>query len=159
MTSHKEEWRTINGFLDYKVSNRGRLMSYRRSTPRVISGSIRADGYIQAALMHEQGKYTYRRVHRLVAEAFIPNRDDKPHINHIDGDKTNNAVENLEWVTVAENNRHAYDTGLNARLLLPMDVRYIRASTMTEKALSKIYGCSPSMIGRVRRRVDYRNVT
>lgn len=63
-------------------------------------------------MLYKDGKQKQHKVHRLIAEAFIPNPNNKPHVNHIDGDKAHNVVWNLEWATPKENNVHASDTGL-----------------------------------------------
>ena len=62
--------------------------------------------------LSKNGKWYYRRVHRLVAEAFIPNPNNLPQVNHIDGDKTNNDVSNLEWTSNKDNTQHGYDNNL-----------------------------------------------
>lgn len=104
----KEVWRTVNGFPEkLKVSNLGRIMS----GSRILKNEVSKCGYYRIHVSHE-GKIYRELVHRLVAMAFLPNPKNKPCVNHIDGDKSNNAVDNLEWCTYGENNKHAYDAGL-----------------------------------------------
>lgn len=76
------------------------------------------DGYILTKLCKD-GIARFKRVHRLVAETFIPNPDNKPQVNHIDGNKQNNNIQNLEWATNAENMRHAFATGLMKNVYKP----------------------------------------
>lgn len=107
----QEIWKPIKGFDGrYEVSNYGRVRSYARNlttkkVPYAISQSMTRRGYKHVLLM-KGGKCLYPNVHRLVAETFVPNPENKPEVNHIDGDPTNNTVENLEWVTRSENHLH-----------------------------------------------------
>lgn len=97
---------TISDSPIHAINNKGNVIRIR--TRQVISPSINQKGYLQVCL---QNKKSYR-VHRLVACQFVSNPDNKPQVNHIDGDKTNNHFSNLEWVTNAENQSHAISTGL-----------------------------------------------
>lgn len=102
-----EEWRTIKDFPNYKISNLGRVYSILRNG---TSGGIRKtnlshNGYVQVSLKCDNNLVN-KRVSRLVAEAFIPNPDNKSDVNHIDENKTNNRVDNLEWCTHVENTNH-----------------------------------------------------
>lgn len=101
-----EVWKVINGFEAYKVSNYGRV--YSTKTLRLLKPLKHTRGYLQVQL----GRKNKLLVHRLVAEAFLPNDSNKPFINHIDGNKANNCVSNLEWVTQYENMQHASTAGL-----------------------------------------------
>lgn len=101
-----EIWKLIEGTDDYFISSRGRLK--RGKKLRKIS--IDPEGY---ARCHINGKKM--RVHRLVASAFIPNPNNLPVVDHLDGNKTNNYVENLRWCTQQENTQAAYDAGLISR--------------------------------------------
>ena len=122
--SHKwkesEVWKDISGYVGlYQVSNFGRVKSLQRVIKvkhptgctytkrwlcRILKPVKDTNGYSVVSL----GKHNRKLIHRLVAEAFIPNPENKPHINHIDGNKTNNFLENLEWATVSENALHSH---------------------------------------------------
>lgn len=97
----KESWETVIGFPDYSVSNLGRVISRRTSKEKFI-GSVLPDGYIQVALCSEESTRKVN-IHKLVAETFIPNPKSLPEVNHVDEDKSNNQVNNLEWCTKSFN--------------------------------------------------------
>lgn len=144
-------WKKI--FDDYEVSEVGTIRNIK--TKHIIKQFIGRDGYVRTQIA---GKT--RLVHRIVAMAFLPIVDGKDFVNHIDGKKENNAVENLEWCTRSENQRHAYAYNLmsadgeknsNAKLSTE-DVNYIRThyikgdKTFGAKALAKKYGVTHQAI-------------
>ena len=97
------EWRKIPGW-DYSVSSEGDVR--HDATGYVLKPMMSNRGYARVALWHKN-KSTYKSVHRLVAQAFIDNPCNKEGVNHINGDKTDNRVSNLEWCTPRENSIHA----------------------------------------------------
>lgn len=108
-----ELWKDIEGFEGlYQVSNLGRVRSYfREGTKGGIIKQFIINRYPKVHLFKDGvGKFIY--THRLVALAFIPNPENKPQINHINGNKYDNRAINLEWATSQENIQHAIDTGL-----------------------------------------------
>jgi hypothetical protein len=106
----KEIWKPIKSFEGlYEVSNLGRVRSLRRDI--IMRTRQRNDGYVSCTLSN-CGKVKNKLIHRLVAEAFIPNHKNKPEVNHIDGNKQNNCIRNLQWVTASENQIHSIKIGL-----------------------------------------------
>ena len=109
----KEIWKKVPGFSKYKISNMGNIKSYHKySEGYIMSQSDDKDGYQKVTLTKDGKEYT-RRIHILVAQAFIENELNLPVVNHVDGIKDNNVVSNLRWSTVRENTIHGYVTGLN----------------------------------------------
>jgi hypothetical protein len=97
----EEEWRIVKDYPNYEVSNLGRI---RRNGKTIFEGSKEIDGYIRVCLTNN-GKSRKFKMHRLVAEAFIPNPENKPQVNHL-GTKDDNRLCMLEWVTGKENSLH-----------------------------------------------------
>lgn len=102
----KEEYKEIIGHENYLIYNTGKIFS--KNSNKFIKGSSNGKGYLKVTF----GEKSYS-IHRLVAEYFIPNPGCKSQVNHIDGNKKNNHVSNLEWVTPSENMKHAFKNGLN----------------------------------------------
>ena len=111
----QEQWKPIQEFNgEYEVSNLGRVRSMKRyygMVGRIMPQTIQRKGYYAVTFWMNNKAYC-RKVHRLVIEAFTPNPDNLPCINHIDGNKLNNHVSNLEWCTYQANMQHAVRTGL-----------------------------------------------
>jgi len=109
----KEEWKDINGYKGvYKISNLGRLKSLHFGKERIRIPSPCKCGYF-CILLQYKGNIKSYRIHRLVAEYFLPNKLQT--VNHKNGIKTDNRAINLEWCTQSENCKHAYRTGLKSR--------------------------------------------
>jgi hypothetical protein len=119
--------------------------------------SVWPSGRVNATIYRSAGQYPKFRangrtwlVHRVVAECFIPNPDNKPYVNHKDGDKDNPAADNLEWVTRSENSIHAYGAGLKIytppRRFTRREIMSIRRSEKDFDVLAKKYGVSRSVI-------------
>ena len=115
----QEVWKDIKGYEGmYQVSNFGRVKSFDRYDKhgalwlgKILSNKPKKTGYVNVKFSVD-GKRSVKLVHRLVAEAFIPNIENKPEVNHKDGNKSNNKVSNLEWVTSRENTLHGIEKGL-----------------------------------------------
>jgi len=114
-----EEWKDIKGYEGlYRISNTGMIKSYDKTTnnrihpSRIISQTTNQSGYKRSNLNHPITKKKSPFIHKLVAYHFIDNPNNRRVVNHIDGDKQNNHVGNLEWCTHQENTIHAFKTGL-----------------------------------------------
>lgn len=162
----KEHWKPVKGFEGkYIVSNFGNIMSIPRTYINKLGRKYTIDGFI--LVKHDDtngydkvwlGDSVMKSVHRIVAEAFIPNPDGFSEVNHIDGDKKNNCASNLEWVTHKKNIEHAIKTGLIgdfAKKATPDIVIAIRTEYIpndrkhSTTALAKKYGLSAGYVWKI----------
>lgn len=124
-----ENWREVEYYSKYKISTFGRLLSFHKGVPHIVKPYLDTKGYLYYRLS-KNGKKKACAVHTLVANAFIPNPDNLPEVNHEDGNRFNNCVDNLKRVTLSENRLHAYRIGLQERRynakLTDEQVRYVR---------------------------------
>ena len=157
-----EIWKDIPGYDgSYQISNRGRVSSIGGRNGKTVANRIMrqklSNGYPQVVL-RKNGRHTHY-VHRLVAENFIANPASKREVNHIDGNKTNNDVSNLEWVTSSENQLHAYVSGLQGRgsrhgtaKLTEEQVHEIRARRKAgegNRQIAETYDVSENLVSKI----------
>lgn len=134
-----EVWKDIKGFeANYQISNKGRVRSKARKTKNQYgdefiktTGTYTSAGY-EVHNLYLDGKYKTVSVHRLVAEHFVDGYFNGAVVNHIDGDKTNNASSNLEWCTRSENQKHAVENGL-----WKVSDKHIKSAKKQGKAMGK----------------------
>lgn len=162
-----EIWKDVVGYEKYfLVSNKGRLFSKR--TNIILKQHEHKHGYLHVAskIGGRKGKNICFKMHRVVAEAFIKNPENKPTVNHKDGIKTNNEDINLEWSTSSENNKHAYMVGLrkptnmtDKRKLSNSDVLFIRNNLkISSRKLAKIFNVNKTNILKIRNYKTYKDV-
>lgn len=139
-----EVWRDIKGYEGYyKVSSLGRLKSLKRS-PKILTPYVVTGGYIGHKLCKD-GKERSYRFHRIVASAFLDNPNNLPEVNHKNGIKTDNRVENIEWCSRLENARHATKNDLRTSSLKYKEANEIRVKYKREKRSQKDIGIEYSV--------------
>lgn len=170
----KEIWKDIENYEGiYQVSNLGRVKSLERKhnpIEKIMTAYVNhSNGYFQIGLKKNKTR-TMNKVHRLVALAFLSNPENKKTVNHIDGNKLNNNVENLEWATYSENVTHAYQNKLNhgvgskgekngSAKLTKNDVLEIRSNQCKSlKELAVEYNVSKTTISRIKHRLLWSHI-
>ena len=158
-----ENWKEIKNGNYYQISNLGnvRSLNYKNTgLTKILKQSNHKDGYKIISIYFNKIRKTVR-IHRLVANAFIENIYNKSEVNHINGIKDDNRVENLEWCTHSENIIHSYKMGLQVGLkrtnnpnskITEKQINEIVNSSLTQRELAKIYNITQSNVSYIIRR-------
>ncbi len=164
-----EIWKNVVGFEEqYEISNLGNLRSKERFVKHWRGGerkyksnfkNIRLNdkGYFRCNLKNEGKRYDFT-IHRLVALTFIPNAENKPQVNHINGIKTDNRVENLEWCNQSENVTHAVKNRLIKTKLTDEQAKKIFNSQLSYRKLAKLYNITSSIVWRIKNKKAYKHL-
>lgn len=173
-----EIWKDVIGFEGiYQVSNLGRVKSLKRTKkdtigrvreyPEIVLKQMLSEkGYLQVNL-YILSRNVPQRVARVVAQSFIPNPENKSQVNHINGIKTDNRVENLEWNTSLENIRHSIVNNLKktargeqsgASKFKDEDIRYIRESNKIKYHLAKEYNVCITTITNIKNKITWKHI-
>lgn len=163
-----EEWRSVPGYGDLEASSLGRLRY--RETAAPAKWYVETTGYLRTRMPKRLGEVGGKaeHVHKLVALAFLGPRPEGYFINHMDCDKANPCVDNLEYVTPSENMKHSYDNGVSwspagechpSHRLTGDIVQKIRASDKSSRVLGAQYGVSHTTVLKVKRREKWAHVT
>jgi len=145
MNKLTEQWQPIKGYEGrYEVSDHGNVKSLCHSSSGRLRKSFLGLGGYNAVQIYRNGVPKGFYIHRLVAQAFLPNPEGKPQVNHKNGVKTDNRIENIEWCTNSENRQHAYDVGLQAKR--PGEINgNASLSSYQVKRLRLLHECSPRL--------------
>lgn len=165
-----EIWKPIKGFeAQYEISNLGNLRSVDRIVKHYVEGFTRkykgqpkkvrlgTDGYFRCTLKKD-GNIFHFRVHRLVADAFIINNSTNVLVNHINGLKTDNRAENLEWCTSSQNNIHAVKLRLIKTKLKDNEALDIYNSKLSNRKLGIQYGINSTIVWRIKNKLAYKHL-
>ena len=140
-------WYPIKGWEGlYEINKNGEVRNAKNKN--TIVGDINNCGYYRVSLYNQGQSKKYFR-HRLVAEHFLDKPEEKDFVNHIDGDKSNNSLENLEWVSQSENEKHAFENGLKQKTNKPFIIEFVNGDIKeyeNQYVCAKEIGCSQSSV-------------
>lgn len=158
-------WKEAYGFNNYLCNEKGEI--YSLLSAKIMKTHGDKDGYQQLRMTVEKGKAVTVKAHRLIAQTFIPNPENKPFVNHKNGNKEDNTVSNLEWCTAKENNIHVRQTGLlndyginNSRAVCNeetlKEIRRLISKGKGNTEIEKMTSISNKVISNIRRGRNYK---
>lgn len=168
MTSEFEEiWVLLKETNSHLISNVGNIKSIK--TNKIIKKHLDKDGYPRVGLYFNK-KIKSFYVHRLIANNFLNNKDNKPQVNHIDGNKQNNKISNLEWVTSSENRIHAFKIGLqknktgedhhNSKLTINdiKEIRKLCELNVSQYKIAKIFNIRQPQVSKIKNKKHWKDL-